>query len=96
MARAKGGDRASVYRKKTKEKKTIEYAICVPERSVVCGIIEKDGKQERMEDIEAKNLANGRTLTTRRMVDGKLFPVRLNPSQTEFLLLYIPSGVQRV
>jgi len=30
---------------------------------VVCGFKEKGGKQERMENIEAKNLPNGRTLT---------------------------------
>jgi len=38
----------------------------VSERSVVCGIKEKGGKQERMENMEAKNVPNGRTLTTSR------------------------------
>ena len=31
---------------------------------VVCGTKEKGGKQERVENMEAKNLPNGRTLTT--------------------------------
>ena len=30
----------------------------------VCGTKEKGGKQERVENMEAKNLPNGRTLTT--------------------------------
>ena len=33
------------------------------ERIVLCGIKEKGGKQERVENKEAKNLPNGRTLT---------------------------------
>jgi len=33
-------------------------------KSVACEIEEKDGKQERMENMEAKNLPNGRTLRT--------------------------------
>jgi len=61
---AKGGDRGSDDRKKTKGKKTIGYAKWVSEWSVVCGIKEKGGKQERMETMEAKNLPNGRKLTT--------------------------------
>ena len=40
------------------------YAKYVSERSVVCGIKEKGRKQERMENMEAKSLPNGRTLTT--------------------------------
>jgi len=36
----------------------------VPERIVVCGIKEKGRKQERVENMEAKTLPNGRTLTT--------------------------------
>ena len=32
--------------------------IGVSERSIVCGIKEKGGKQERMENMEAKNLRN--------------------------------------
>jgi len=31
---------------------------------VACGIKEKGGKQERVENMEAKNLPNGRKLTT--------------------------------
>jgi len=34
------------------------------ERIVVCGITEKGGKQEREDNIEAKNLPNDRTLMT--------------------------------
>ena len=34
------------------------------DRSVVCGIKQRGWKQERMEKFEAKNLPNGRTLTT--------------------------------
>ena len=52
-------------RKKTKGKKTIGYAEWVYERIVICGIKEKSGKQERVENMEAKNLPNGRTLTTK-------------------------------
>jgi len=33
----------------------------------VCGIKEKGGKQERMENMEAKNLPNGRTPTNERI-----------------------------
>src|SRR6218665_213907 len=33
-------------------------------RVVICGTDEKGGKQERVENMEAKNLPNGRTLTT--------------------------------
>jgi len=51
-------------RKKTKEKKTIGYAKLIPERSVVCGLKEKGGKQEKMESIETKDLPNGRTLAS--------------------------------
>ena len=61
---AMGGDRGSDDSKKTKGKQTVGYAKRVSERSVVCGIKEKGGKQERMENIEDKNLPNGRTLTT--------------------------------
>src|SRR6218665_333091 len=61
---SEGGDRGSDDRKKTKGKETIGYAERVSERIVVCGTKEKGGKQERMENMEAKNLANGRTLTT--------------------------------
>ena len=60
---AKGGDRGLDDRKKTKGKEMIGYAKWVSERSVVCGIKEKSGKQERLENMEAKNLPNGRTLT---------------------------------
>jgi len=31
----------------------------------MCGFKKKGGKQERMENMEAQNLPNGRTLTTR-------------------------------
>jgi len=65
---AKGGDRGSDDRKKPSGKKTIGYAKWVSERSVVCEVKEKGGKQERMENMEAKNLPNGRTLTTTKMV----------------------------
>ena len=61
---AKEDDRGSDDRKKTKWKKTIGYAKRVPDRSVICGIKEKDGKQGRMENIETKNLPNSRALTT--------------------------------
>jgi len=65
---AEGGDWGSDDRKKTKGKETIKetigYAEWVPERIVVCGIKEKGRKQERVENMEAKNLPNGRTLTT--------------------------------
>ena len=59
-----GGDRGSDDRKKTKGKETIGYAERVFEKIVVCGTKEKGGKQERVENMEAKNLPNGRTLTT--------------------------------
>jgi len=61
---AKGGDRGSDDRKETKRKKTIGYAKWVSERSVVCGIKEKGGKTEKNGKHGAKNLPNGRTLTT--------------------------------
>jgi len=48
---------------KRPRRKTIGYAKSVSERSVVCGTKEKGGKQERMENMEAKNLPNGRTPT---------------------------------
>jgi len=53
---AKEGDIGSDDRKKTKGKKTIGYSKRVPESSIVCGI-----------NIEAKNLPNGRTLTTTQL-----------------------------
>jgi len=40
--------------------------------SVVCGIKEKGGKQERINNIEAKNLSNGRTLTTMMALGSRL------------------------
>ena len=40
----------------------------VSERIVICGTKEKGGKQERVENMEAKNLPSGRTLTTTRPV----------------------------
>jgi len=46
-----------------KGKKTTGYAKRIPERSIICGIKGKSGKKERMENIEDKNLPNGRTLT---------------------------------
>src|SRR6218665_128598 len=61
---SEGGDRGSDDRKKTKGKETIGYAERVPERIVVCGTKEKGRKQERVENMEAKNLPYGRTLTT--------------------------------
>jgi len=62
--KVKGGDIGSDDRKKTKGQKTIGYAKWVSERSVVCGIKEKCGKQERMRKMEAKNQPKGKTLTT--------------------------------
>jgi len=44
----------------------IGYAERVSVRIVVCGIKEKGRKQERVENMEAKNLPHGRTLTTRQ------------------------------
>src|SRR6218665_661996 len=41
------------------------YAERVSERIVVCGTKEKGRKQERVENMEAKNLPHGRTLTTK-------------------------------
>ena len=32
-------------------------------KEAICGIKEKGGKQERMKNMEARNLPNGRTLT---------------------------------
>ena len=74
---AKGGDRGSDDRKKTKGKKTIGHAKWISERSVVCGIKEKGGKQERMENMEAKNLPNGRTLTTMKWDSWNYFIVQV-------------------
>ena len=48
----------------TKAKEAIGYAERVSERIVVCGTKEKGRKQERLENLEAKNLPHGRTLTT--------------------------------
>ena len=42
------------------------YVERVSERIVMCGTKEKGGKQERVENMEAKNVPNGRTLTTSR------------------------------
>src|SRR6218665_1210965 len=61
---SEGGDRGSDDGKKTKGKETIGYAERVSERFVACGTKEKGGKQERVENMETKNLPNGRTLTT--------------------------------
>ena len=61
---SEGGDRGSDDRKKSKGKETIGYAERVSERIVVCGTKEKGRKQERVENMEAKNLPHGRTLTT--------------------------------
>src|SRR6218665_2274375 len=61
---SEGGDRGSDDRKKTTGKETIGYAERVSERIVVCGTKKKGRKQERVENIEAKNLPHGRTLTT--------------------------------
>src|SRR6218665_3565049 len=61
---SEGGDRGLDDRKKTEGKETIGYAERVSERIVVCGTKEKGGKQERVENMEAKNLPHGRTLTT--------------------------------
>src|SRR6218665_3206331 len=61
---SEGGDRGSDDRKKTKGKETIGYAERVSERIVVCGTKEKGRKQESVENMEAKNLPHGRTLTT--------------------------------
>ena len=49
---------------KTKRKETIGYAERVSERIVVCGTKEKGRKQERVGNMEAKNMPHGRTLTT--------------------------------
>ena len=57
-------DRGSDDRKRTKGKEMIGYAEWVYERIIVCGFKEKGGKQERVENMEAKNLPNSRTLTT--------------------------------
>ena len=56
--------RGSDDRKKTKGKETIGYAERVSERIVVCGTKEKGRTQERVENMEAKNLPHSRTLTT--------------------------------
>src|SRR6218665_951547 len=61
---SEGGDRGSDDLEKTKGKETIGYAERVSERIVVCGTKEKGRKQERVENMEAKNLPHGRTLTT--------------------------------
>ena len=61
---SEGGDRGSDDRKKTKGKETIGCAERVSERIVVCGTKEKGRKQERVKNMEAKNLPNGRTLMT--------------------------------
>src|SRR6218665_436952 len=53
-----------MIRKRPSGKETIGYAERVSESIVVCGTKEKGGKQERMENMEAKNLPNGRTLRT--------------------------------
>src|SRR6218665_3940553 len=63
---AEEGDRGSDDRQETKGKETIGYAERVSERIVVCEIKEKGRKQERVENMEAKNLPHGRTLTTRQ------------------------------
>ena len=63
---SEGGDRGSDDRKKTKGKETIGYAERVSERIVVCGTKEKGRKQERVENMEAKNLPHGRTLNDER------------------------------
>ena|SRR6218665_834459 len=60
---SEGGDRGSDDRKKTKGKETIGYAVRVSERIVLCGTKKKGRKQERVENMEAKNLPHGRTLT---------------------------------
>src|SRR6218665_1175445 len=61
---SEGGDRESDVRKKTKGKETIGYAKRVSERIVVCRTKKKGRKQETVENMEAKNLHHGRTLTT--------------------------------
>jgi len=50
--------------KKNKGKETIGYAETVSERIVICETEEKGRKQERVENMEAKNLPNGISLTT--------------------------------
>ena len=45
-------------------KETIAYAKGVFKGIVVCGIKEKGGRQERVENMEANNLPDSRTLTT--------------------------------
>ena len=64
---AEGGDRGSDDRKKTRGEETIGYAERVSERIVICGTKNKGGKQELVENMEAKNLPNGRPLTTTRV-----------------------------
>ena len=54
---AKGGVRGLDDRKETTGKDT--------ERSVVCGIKEKAGEQERVENVEVNKLPNGITQTTK-------------------------------
>ena len=85
---AKRGDSRSDGRKNTKGKKTIRYAKWVSERSVVCGTKEKGGKQERMENMEAKNLPNGRTPTKKwvndkRMLSYDIFGIRIVKCYTQ-------------
>jgi len=47
----------------------------VSERSIVRGIKDKGGKQERMENMEARNLPNARTITNKRI--GNLHQIKL-------------------
>src|SRR6218665_3837896 len=80
------GDRGSDDRKKTKGKETIGYAERISERIVVCGTKEKGRKQKRVENMEAKNLPHGRTLTTiKRCLTGNYYQ-RIH----EYLVVHCP------
>jgi len=70
-------------RKKTKGKETIGYAERVSERIVICGTKEKGRKQERVENMEAKNLPHGRTITTKLKKSNKVLLISLSKIQAE-------------
>src|SRR6218665_125314 len=61
-----------LFRKRTKGKETIGYAERVSERIVICGTKEIGGKQERVENMEAKNQPSSKTLKTRVIHPGKM------------------------
>jgi len=88
---AEGGDRGSDDRKKTRGEETIGYAERVSERIVICGTKNKGGKQELVENMEAKNLPNGRPLTTTRVSMTVGCHIRLRPALQ--VMRVVPSGL---